>query len=61
MFFNPGVVFDSQSIPTSPRGHEQADLPPIDLPTVDRPAESYASWRPTAIFSLSPFAAPPQG
>jgi hypothetical protein len=61
MYFNPHVVLDGKSSPTTLRGHEHGDLPVDDPPPVDHPAESYASWRPTAIFDLGPFAAPPSG
>lgn len=52
-------LFDSQSSQTSLRGHEQGDLPVDDPPPADHPAEQYASWRASAIFTLTPFSAPP--
>ncbi len=51
-------LFDSQSAQTL-RGHEYGDLPVDDPPPADRPSEQYEAWRATAIFSLSPFSAPP--
>jgi hypothetical protein len=52
-------LFDSQSSQTSLRGHEQGDLPVDDPPPADHPAEQYAAWRASAIFTLTPFSAPP--
>lgn len=51
--------FDSQSNPTALRGHEQGDLPVNDPPPAEHPAEQYAAWRASAIYTLSPFSAPP--
>jgi hypothetical protein len=61
MFFTPRVVVDGKSNPTSLCGHEQGDLPVDDPPPAEYPSESYASWRPSAIFNLGPFTAPPAG
>jgi hypothetical protein len=59
MFFAPNVMPESKTVPTNHRGYEQGDLPLDDSPPADSPSESYASWRPTAIFSLAPFGTRP--
>lgn len=52
-------LFDSQNAPTSLAGHEYGETPVDDPAPADHPSEQYASWRATAIFSLTPFSAPP--
>ena len=59
MFFAPNVMPESKTGPTSLRGHEYGDLPVDDPSPVDSPSENYASWRPTAIYSLAPFGTRP--
>ena len=59
MFFAPNVTPVSKSYPTSLRGNEHGDLPVDDPPPADSPSETYASWSPTAIFSLAPFGTRP--
>ena len=59
MFFSPAVMFESQTTPTKLPGYERADHLGEDPPPAEQPSESYSSWRPTSIFSLSPFVAPP--
>ena len=52
-------LFDRQSSPTTAYGNEHGDLPVNDPPPVDHPSEQYKAWSATAIFSLTPFSAPP--
>jgi hypothetical protein len=52
-------LFDGENTPVSLRGHEQGDFPTDDRPPEDHPSEQYSSWRASAIYSLSPFSAPP--
>ena len=52
-------LFESQNSPTTLLGNEHGEMPVDDPAPMDHPAEQYESWRATAIFSLSPFSAPP--
>lgn len=52
-------MFERQTTPTTYRGNEQGDLPVNDPPPIEHPSEQYSAWRATAIFSLTPFSAPP--